>query len=150
MTFIRPVIDLWLFIPSLHTEISKIEARFIKEAMNINNTTSTDETYINFAYEKPILRAVTLSKNYYKNGLIPALPVPDNLTQLKSGKTVLPDNLCDNHSLKEQLSRFYISNKHLITSDSDSLKFDVASFIRWRRNARKAIAAYASGRSIRK
>ena len=30
MTFFRPVIDLWLFIPSLHTGISKIEARLIK------------------------------------------------------------------------------------------------------------------------
>jgi len=144
MTFIRPVIDLWLFVPDLHEELQRIEARLLKNIMNVNQTASTAETYNMVAYDKPGLRAIGLIEKYYHNGLIPALPEPDKLTLLKSGKTVLPDANCNTLSMKELLSRFYISNKHLLVSKPDSPEFDVAKFLDWRRLVKRQIAEYAS------
>jgi len=58
MTYIRPVLDLWLFQPSLHKSLEKVELKILRVLLQIHQNSKITNIYKYLAYENPSTRAI--------------------------------------------------------------------------------------------
>jgi hypothetical protein len=143
MIYIRPVIDLWLFNPSLHKQLELEELKLIRILMNIHRNSSKREIYEHFAYEDPATRSIRLFGSMFLKGIIPNIPIAQTLP---SGKNlVLPASY---KTTKERLSVLYISYKHEMTRKNDKPVFNKTEFVKWRSRSKRQIAKYAQSSRV--
>ena len=139
MTYIRPVLDLWVFLPDLHKELEKVELKIIRTLFNIHPNSKKTEIYKNLVYENPSTRAIRLYSNMYSKGIIPQREVEKVLI---SGKTITSD--VHYRNTKEHLSALYLAYKHLIVNEKDEPAFDAKNFKSWRLRAKTSIKNYVN------
>jgi len=132
LTYIRPIIEIWMCIPTLEQELTILENKLIRKVMNVPITACGETLRRNFCLKPIRERMLSTAENLYEKGIITNTTSSDNSgVVLRSGSKLTTAKA----NLKTRLSS--LLKNDLIPSDYGI--FEVKKFKKYRNMVKRKI-----------